>query len=303
MKREIIDAHVHLITPGMINDFRERATALFPGFGDAIVKNFSKRFEGRTPEQSFGNDLGAQAAEWLKAMDSSGVGRAVFFPISERLEDVRDFVAAAPDRFIGYAFLNDPTSKTAPERLRAAVKGYGFRGLKLYPPIQMFNPCDKALFPLYEEARALGIPITFHFGITLAALADYRYADPIDLQLPLKLFPELNFIITHFGAGYFREACLLGFHNQNVFLDTSGTNNWRDYTPERTPLFDVFKRAVEIYSAERIIFGTDTVIRAGVGYRSVIKAEQEAVVDGLPISASEKDLIMGGNARRLYLGG
>jgi len=297
-----IDAHVHLITPGMIQDNRERTRILYPEFADAVDAAYTSRFEGKTPEQIFGKSLSELAETWLKVMDANGLRQAVFLPISERPEEVRDFLKFAPDRFIGYAYLNYPASETAPQRLRSAIKDYGLKGLKLYPCIQMFNPCDKALFPLYEEAQSLGIPITFHFGITLAPVADYRYTNPIDLQLPLRLFPKLNFIIAHFGAGYFREVCLLGFHNKNVMLDTSGTNNWRDYTPEQTPLYDVFKRSVEIYSAERILFGTDTVIRKDVGYRSAIKVEQETIVNKLTLSASEKELIMGGNARRLYAG-
>lgn len=303
MEKGTIDAHVHLITPGMIQDNRERMRKLYPEHADSIDGSFLGRFGGQTPEQVFGGSLAEKAEVWLKAMDASGIKQAVFLPISERPEEVKDFVGLHPDRFIGYAFLNQPASESAPQKLRAGVKEYGLKGLKLYPCTQMFSPCDKALFPLYEEALSLGIPITFHFGITLAPVCDYRYTNPIELQLPLKLFPKLNFIIAHFGAGYFREACLLGFHNKNVHLDTSGTNNWRDFTPERTPLFDVFKRSVEIYSAERIIFGTDTVMRKDVGYRSAIKEEQAAIVDKLPLSASEKELIMGGNARRLYAGG
>ncbi|MBI3793270.1 MAG: amidohydrolase [Nitrospinae bacterium] len=300
MENQIIDAHVHLITAGMINDARERGNALYPEFSDALASHFLKRFAGKTPDEVFGGTIKSRAEAWLKAMDENGISKAVFLPISERLDEIAEFVKIAPDRFIGYAFLNNPTAKSAPQALRKAVKELGLKGLKLYPPIQMFNPADKAMFPLYEEARSLGIPITFHFGITLAPLSDYRFANPIDLQLPLRLFPELNFIIAHFGAGFFREACLLAFHNKNISLDTSGTNNWRDYTPERLPLEEIFKRAVEIYSAERIIFGTDTVMNALSGYRSAIKAEQEAIVNSLKISAEEKKLILGGNAARLY---
>jgi hypothetical protein len=300
VEKNIIDAHVHLITPGMIHDARENAGILFPKFTDSIKHHFLARFGNKKPETVFSGTVKSRAGEWLKTMDENGIKKAVFLPISERLEEIKEFVNIAPDRFVGYAFLNYPTSESAPMRLRKAVKEYGLKGLKLYPPVQMFNPCDEALFPLYEEARSLRIPITFHFGITLAPVSDYRYANPIDLQLPLRLFPELNFIIAHFGAGFFREACLLGFHNKNVMLDTSGTNNWRDYTPERMPLAEVFKRSVEIFSAERILFGTDTVLHAASGYRSAIKNEQEEIVNALQISEAEKKAIMGGNAERLY---
>jgi predicted TIM-barrel fold metal-dependent hydrolase len=174
-------------------------------------------------------------------------------------------------------------------------------GLKLYPPTQRFNANDEKLFPLYEEAQDLGIPITFHYGITHAPVADFSYANPLGLRLPLTLFPRLNIIVAHFGAGFFRELCLLSYHADNLYLDTSGTNNWRDYTPEKMPLKEVFKTAIDIFTPERIIFGTDTVLRPDSGYRSAIKEEQEQIVNSLGLSPGDMDNIFGGNAARLYL--
>ncbi len=299
---KVIDAHVHLITRAMVDDAAHRFGALYPLARDAVAKRAERLFGKEFLGWLGGVTLEEQAREWLKAMDANNVERAIFFPISGQLENIRDFVALAPDRFAGYAFLNDPAAADAAGRLRRAVTDYGLVGLKLYPSLQLFNCCDERLFPLYAEAQSLGIPITFHFGITHAPVADYRYTNPLDLQLPLNLFPDLNVIIAHFGAGFFREVCLLGFHNKNIHLDTSGTNNWRDYTPERPPLNEIFKRAVEIYSAERVVFGTDTVIRPGAGYRSAIKEEQSGIVDGLNISFGEKELILRGNAQRLFFG-
>lgn len=298
----VVDAHVHLITRAMVDDAARRFGTLYPFAHGAVEKRAERLFGKEFLGWLGGITLQEQAREWLKAMDENNVERAVFFPISERLEEMRDFVALAPDRFAGYAFLNDPAAADAPERLRRAVADYRLLGLKLYPSLQLFNCCDERLFPLYAEAQSLRIPITFHFGITHAPVADYRYTNPIDLQLVLNLFPDLNIIVAHFGAGYFREVCLLGFHNRNIHLDTSGTNNWRDYTPERLPLEEIFKRAVEIYSAERIVFGTDTVLRPGAGYRAAIKEEQRGIVGGLGISADEKNLILRGNAHRLFFG-
>jgi predicted TIM-barrel fold metal-dependent hydrolase len=298
---KIIDAHVHMISPGMVRDSADRIKAIYPQFNATVEANMKSRFGGKSPDQVFGS-IKDQADTWLKALDENGIDRAVFFPISERPEEIREFVGYAPDRFLGYAFINNPALPSAPEKLRTMVKEHGAVGLKLYPCIQMFNACDEALFPLYEEAQSLKIPITFHFGITLAPIADYRYTNQIDLQLPLRLFPDLNIIVAHFGAGYFREVCLLGFHCKNIHLDTSGTNNWRDFTPERMPLEEVYKRAVEIYSPERILFGTDTVMRKDSGYRTAIKAEQTGIVENLKISDGERRLIMGGNAARLFLG-
>lgn len=296
----LFDAHVHLITGAMTRDAMAMFDSFYPASAQSVRERAKRLFPPEFLDHLSSATLRVQADAWIKAMDENGIETAAFFPISEQLEEMRDFISLAPTRFVGYAFLNDPLSPAAPATLRRAVREYGLRGLKLYPCLQLFSAADERAFPLYEEAQSLGIPVTFHFGITHAPASDYRYTNPMDLQLPLNLFGGLNVIVAHFGAGYFREVCLLGFHNANLHLDTSGTNNWRDFTPERYPLEYVFRRAVEIYGPERILFGTDTVLRPGVGYRGAIKDDQVRIVENLDISAEGKRAILKGNARRLF---
>ncbi|HEB71481.1 MAG TPA: amidohydrolase, partial [Nitrospirae bacterium] len=149
-------------------------------------------------------------------------------------------------------------------------------------------------------AGELGIPILIHFGITHAPHVDYRYTNPLDLQLPSKTFPGTDFIIAHFGAGFFREILLLGFHAENIYIDTSGTNNWREYLPEIMPLAKIFKRTIEVYGAERILYGTDTAINDKTGYRTFVLKEQTKALRLLKIPAKDRKLIMGGNALKLF---
>ena len=156
------------------------------------------------------------------------------------------------------------------------------------------------MFPVYEEAAAHNLPILIHFGITTAPIADYRYANPLDLMLPSKLFADTKFVIAHFGAGFFREALMLGFHASNIWLDTSGTNNWRLYLPEVMALKQVFKRAIEVYGADKILFGTDTILNGKVGYRSFVLKEQKKALTDIRVKKEDRAKIMGGNAIRLF---
>ena len=284
----------------MVEDSRFRFEKNYPGSADMLIKKASHLINPKFINFLKERTLEDFAKQWLSEMDANGIDRALFFPISEQPEQLRDFVALAPERFAGYAYLNDPLAKDAPERLRNQVKEYGFRGLKLYPCLQLFHAYDEKVFPLYEEAQSLGVPITFHMGITHAPASDYRYTNPLDLQLPLRLFPDLNFIIAHFGAGFFREVCLIAYHTDNLYVDTSGTNNWRDYTPERMELMEVFRRAIDIMGASRILFGTDTVMRPDSGYRKAIMEEQKAIVRSLSPDPADAEKILGGNAAELF---
>ena len=295
-----VDAHVHLITSEMVKDLTERFSSFYPAAEKVIEENSKKIFPPGFVSYLSTASLKDQADYWLKAMDENGIDKAVFFPISEQPGQIHEFTKFSPDRFMGYMYINKPLESDAPERLRKAVKKRSLVGLKLYPPTQLFHAYDKKLFPLYEEAQSLGIPITFHMGITHAPVADFHFVNPLDLRLPLTLFPKLNFIIAHFGAGFFRELCLLSYHAENLYVDTSGTNNWRDFTPERMPLKEVFKTTLELFTPDRVIFGTDTVLTPKTGYRTAIKKEQEEIVNSLGLSSQDTDKIFGGNAASLY---
>ncbi len=296
----MIDAHVHLVTAEMVRDATNRFDADYPAFSETVLAGSNHPFSSGLVDYIAKTPLEEIAKRWIAAMDEHGIEKAVFFPVSERQEQLGEFIRLAPERFIGYAFLDDPLSINAPDRLRKYVKEMGFKGLKLYPSIQFFHAYDSAVFPLYEEAQSLGVPITFHMGITHAPASDYRYTNPLDIQLPLKLFPKLNFIIAHFGAGFFREVCLLAFHAPNLYLDSSGTNNWREYTPANMALKEIFRTALRVFGPENIIFGTDTVMRPDSGYREAIMREQKEIINSVANSKSEARLIMRDNALRLY---
>lgn len=296
----IIDSHVHLVTAEMIRAIRKRYDKLRPNIASQAMEKgtgpvgpeFMKYLQKVTVDD--------YASKWLSEMDKNKIDRALFLPIAECHDELLKFISLSPDRFAGYAFLDNPVEKAAAKKLGRLIGSGGLVGLKLYPSIQGVSIADKRLFPIYETAGALGIPILIHFGITHAPIADYRFTNPLDLNLPSKLFPETSFIIAHFGAGFFREILMLGFHASNIYVDTSGTNNWRLFTPDAPSLKKVFQRALDVYGYERILFGTDTIFNHKAGYRSHILKEQRGVLSKLDLKAKERKAIMGGNAARLF---
>src|SRR4030067_884554 len=94
-------------------------------------------------------------------------------------------------------------------RIRKAA-GKGFRGIKLYPSSwKTMHVWDERCYPIYKEAMRHKMLVFCHFGITIGGEADLRHGNPIDIQIPARDFPELNFVIAHFGAGWFRETLLM----------------------------------------------------------------------------------------------
>jgi predicted TIM-barrel fold metal-dependent hydrolase len=290
----IVDSHLHLVTAAMLRRMRDRT----PGYRRQAVE--AVRIRGKTYEERLaeleGRTLDDHAQNWLKEFDAAGVDVGAFIAVGEGNDELAQFVALHPDRFAGWGSLPDPRHPDA-WRTVAKLRELGLSGLKLYPPTQRFLANDRALYPLYEAAAAAGLPILFHFGITIGAFYDLTYASPLPLSAPVKEFPEVTFLIAHFGAGFLREALFLAYHTENVCVDTSGTNNWRLFHPGEPSLEQVFRDAIRAFGPQRILFGTDSTIYGG--YRHHIVKEQLDVLDRLELSAEDRAAIMGGNARRV----
>jgi len=290
----ILDSHLHLITASMTFRIRERMPAYRKKAVDA-ARWRGKTFEERMKELE-GQTLEDHARHWLEAFDTAGVEAGGFIAVGEANEELAQFVALNPARLIGWGSLTDPRHPDAWRQV-ARFREMGLSGLKLYPPTQRFLPNDRALYPVYEAAAEAGLPILFHFGITVGAFYDLSYASPLPLSAPVKEFPDVTFVIAHFGAGFFRETLFLAYHTENVCVDTSGTNNWRDYYPGNPSLEQIFRDAVRAFTPKRILFGTDSTVWGG--YRHHILKEQVEILGRLDLSDDDRAAILRDNARRV----
>ncbi len=288
---EVIDAHVHLVTPGMVERTMRPVTPIRARALEAATEARRRRLRDLP-----GQTLEEIAAWWERQLDAHGVAAAFFIAVGEANEELAEFCALNPSRFFGWGSLRDPLH---PDAARTVLRfpEWGLRGLKLYPPTQRFSASDRAIFPVYEKAAELGIPVLFHFGITVAPVYDLMYANPLHLSAALKQFPEVTFGLAHFGAGFLRETLLLAYHTENLFVDTSGTNNWRQYCPGNPSLESVFADALRVFGPHRVVFGTDTAVGP---YRGQILQEQLEILERLGLSEEERALVMGKNARRLF---
>ncbi|MEZ6013582.1 MAG: hypothetical protein R3F49_00580 [Planctomycetota bacterium] len=78
--------------------------------------------------------------------------------------------------------------------------------------------------------------------------------------------------------------------------DTSSTNSWTRTQPGNPSLRDVFERALDVLSPERVLFGTDS-NTFPAGWRKERLEAQVAIWDDLGLTEHEKALVFGGAAR------
>ena len=167
---------------------------------------------------------------------------------------------------------------------------------------------DDRMRPVLEAAAARpGTLVFVHCGVLsvgvrkklgLVSHYDLRYSNPIDLHAIAMDFPHVPFVIPHFGAGYFREALMVCDLCHNVYLDTSSSNSWVRYQPEPLTLNHVFRRALDVVGAQRLLFGSDSSFYPRGWHAAIFEAQSKALYE-LGLSADEAALIFGANLDRL----
>lgn len=288
---EAIDAHVHLFTLGLFGEIAAR-----PETPARFKQAFAEGKFGRRGE-TLPDLTPLECAKWYgERLSAADVAKALVVSVFPDSSYMREFIAASNGRVHALCNIDprDPLSPALLEREMAA----GFRGVKLYPVNRCFHLSDPACRPFFEKANELGANIIVHYGVTLDPTGDLRYADPLDLSPVARDFPELSFVIAHFGAGWLQSVLRLGYQCKNVAVDTSGTNNWMDYHVPRMTLPEVFERALTALGPERVLFGTDSGTTAP--YRRWIRWMQERTITEMGLSREDRDLIMRGNASRIF---
>ncbi len=167
---------------------------------------------------------------------------------------VADATRRFPGRVLGYCYVNPGSGKDATEEVRRCVGDLGFIGVKLY---NEFKCTDPLVFPVIEAAIELKVPILHHAGHLHYALAEQpRISDGGDLAELATRYPEARLICAHIcGGGDWEWTIKALRHAPSVYLDTSGS----------VTDGGVVDMAVRTLGVDRLLFGCDMSLTAGVG--------------------------------------
>ncbi len=204
---------------------------------------------------------------FVEAMDAVGIDIAVVSnlgtPRPATVEGFqkcnRDMLAALKEfrgRLWGYAYVNSGYSKEAVAEIEYCLEAdEDCIGVKLYNEYQISDP---AVRPVIEKCIELDVPILEHAGHSLVnAEAQPNITDSAHAAALGRLYPEVKLIVAHLGGGgdWEWEIKELRDTSPNVGADTSGS-----VTDE-----GMIEYAIEILGADRLYFGCDMSVTAGVG--------------------------------------
>ena len=246
------------------------------------------------------------AQSWAAELDRHGVNRAALIAsVHGDEESVAAAVAASPDRFFGF-FMIDPLQPDALEHVRSAAVNPYLHCMCLFPAMHTYSIADRRLVPMLEIASDHRLAVFVHCGaisvgvrkkLGLASQFDMRFSNPLDIHPVALHFPQIRFIVPHFGAGFLREALMLADLCPNVWLDTSSSNRWIIY--ENLDLRAVFRRSIDVIGEARLLFGTDSSFFPR-GWNSEIFKQQITALYELGLSKEQAEQILCLNLERVF---
>jgi uncharacterized protein len=200
-----------------------------------------------------------QSAELMfREMDAAGIAIGVIGvpgPTNIRGLDpkgqasVDPLVAEHPDRFIGFGSVEPSDVPAAAREIRSMAEA-GIKGVTIDPSTatirRQFH--DRALYPLYEEARAGGLLVTTTQSCLLGPYMDDcrpEYVDHVATD-----FPDLTIVIQHGGWPYVRETIGLLYKQPNVFTVPG------QYLHYDFPGSGDYVHSLKRHGAEQILFGS-----------------------------------------------
>ncbi len=196
---------------------------------------------------------------------------------ASQVEHINDYVKSLiTEDIIGFGTIHFEYENITAEIDR--IIKMGLRGMKFHPVFQGFNIDDKEMYPIYEclEGR---LPVLMHMGDK-----NVDNATPKRLAKVMEDFPQLTVIAAHLG-GVFEwenaEKYLLG--RDNMYVDTSSAI--RFLTPERS--YELMKKQ----GMDKVLFGTD--------YPLSLHKEELDLIDKIPMTEEEKELVLWKNAYKL----
>ena len=227
-----------------------------------------------------------------------------------------DSISAAhvksPERFLGLAALPMQAPELAVQEIERVSKLPGIRGVYIASHINGKNLDDKSFWPVYAKCEELGLPIFLHPFQNIGAERLSKYylinflgngfdtavaAASLIFSGVLDAFPKLDVVLAHAGGAF---PALVGRMDHGASVRPEAKMSKPPTSYVRRFYYDtithndqILMNLIRQMGADRIILGSD--------YPADMSCTRPVhMVERLTeLSASERELILGGNTARL----
>jgi hypothetical protein len=297
----LVDFHLHFFSRPFFDALAEQSPQ--EGTPEERLQLVAARTGIELPPTDTSEHLG----RWLAQLEEHGVDHAAAFASApEEVPAVAEACAASNGKLSPFAVVN-PKVEGSPQKVRGLIEDKGFKGVILFPAMHHYHVGGPGAAELLSVLDEYGAIAYVHCGLLVVKLrdllslprtTDLSFASPLGVIPAANAFPNVRFVLPHFGAGFFRETLMAGSMCTNIHVDTSSSNSWMQTQVPPIGMRDVFRTTLETFGPERILFGTDSNVFPA-GWRADRHEGQREALDLLGTSAAESEQIFGGNAARL----
>ena len=314
-----------------------RVITLEEHFWTSALRDANRARSARLSGGELADNLSDLGPRRLADMDAAGIDvqvLSVTAPAAQELDpatavalarDANDQLAAAvaayPGRFGGFATLPTPDPAAAAAELERTVTGLGFKGALINGHTGGRFLDDRAFWPIFERAEALGVPVYLHPGYPTAQIMEAYYAG---FEAPVSVTLATSGWGWHAETGLHALRLVLGgvfdrFPGLQVIIGHMGENipfSLARADERLSPVATGLKRSVGDYFRENfyvttsgyftdppllcalMVLGADRILFS-VDYPFASSTRARAFLDAAPVSEADRAKIAHGNAERL----
>jgi predicted TIM-barrel fold metal-dependent hydrolase len=282
----IIDMHVHpFCKEATWGDLKKIAEAMWS------LDPHKKKFMHKMLKNLTAN---ISIKHYIELMDKFNIDKIIIVSFNAKTaydivlvtnEDIANFIGKYPDRLIGFAGIDMPSSD-AVDQLEYAISSLELRGLKLVPPVQKIDISDKKFEPIWKKLVDLDIPLWTHGGHQVSTAGSVaKYGHPLLIDEIAMRHEDLKIVIGHMAIPWFWDAYSVVLRHPNVYIDISAHYDLYSYFP-----WDAY---VNYNITHKVLFASDHPL---IHWNNILPA-----VHNLEISDGFKKAILGENAQK-FLG-
>jgi len=236
----------------------------------------------------------ATADELIDSMDKEGIDISVIVNIGwtthelcvETNDYILESVARYPKRLIGFGSVQPNSFDAAIAEIERCAQG-GIRGIgEIRPDMQLFDLNDEIMLPIIETLRKHRLILLTHASEPVGHLYPGKGTITPEMLYPfITAFPDLTIVCAHWGGGlpFYTLMPEVKQAMKNVFFDTAASPYL--YSPE------IYQQVIQLVGADKILFGSD--------YPLLAQGRLLKEINSLDLAQETKNLILGGNARKL----
>ncbi|MFA6929114.1 MAG: amidohydrolase family protein [Lentisphaeria bacterium] len=217
------------------------------------------------PEEKILEDMDKYGVEKSVVMATPDHPRYTLLNLTGTNEESWKLVCRHPKRFIMAAYI-EPRNVMEAQTQIDRYYDKGVRFVKMWPG-HGFSPDDPMIYPVWEKLNDLKMGVILHMGmlgvrpqlgakVNRMAGMNAKFGQPVLLDQPARMFPDVTFIIAHTAYPWTLEALDMSFMFENIYIDFSCGLGYEAYNlidrlhPGRLPW-------------ERFLFASDTGGNAG----------------------------------------